>query len=91
MFNVAVASYLKEEYEEILALSEDRDMMDDTWDEWRLNSAKRIKQLKQMGLNVERVIIHPDALVEYCKTNRLSIIGKHRAQMASDIMNNQNS
>lgn len=87
MFNVAMASYLEEEYEEILQISADSDKLDSDWNTWRLKSAKRVKQMEQMGMKVERIIIHPKDLLDYCKKHRLEIIGASRAQLATELMN----
>ncbi len=86
MFKVAVPSYLEEEYAQILAISEDADKLDAQWNDWRIKSAKRIKQMEQMGMQIERIIIHPTALQKYCEENDLAIIGSSRAEMAQELM-----
>ena len=84
MFNMAMASYLESEYNEILRISEDSAKLDDTWQEWKVKSGKRIRQLEQMGMKVERVTVHPQELEEYCKEKDLPIIGSSRAQLATE-------
>ena len=78
-----IGHYLKEDYEEILNLSEDRENMDETWLEWKKSKATAIKNFKNMGIKPIDVIVIPKELVKYYRENGLNINGKSRANFIS--------
>lgn len=81
--NFAISEYRKEDYQEIYRLSEDRDNMDDNWEDWKANKKKAIKNFKKMGLNPIDIIVKPKELVVFCRENGLSINGNSRSQFVS--------
>lgn len=79
---VRVATYSKAEYLELLALSDDRDQMDATWEEWTKSKNKTVKNLRKQGLRVEEVEVRLTELVLFCRERGLKINGKSRAMFA---------
>lgn len=81
--NFGVGIYRKEDYQEILKLSGDRHKMDETWEGWKENKKKTVKNFKKMGLNTIDILVTPIELVEYCRKNGKPINGESRASFIS--------
>lgn len=81
--NIGVGDYRKEDYQEIYRLSEDKDNMEETWEEWKANKNRAIKNLQKMGLKTIDIIVTPKELVKYCREKGLKINGKSRANFIS--------
>lgn len=45
-----ISEYRKEDYEEIYKLSEDKEDMEETWEEWKLNKTKAKNDFHKMGI-----------------------------------------
>ena len=78
-----IGVYRKEDYPEILRLSEDRDNMDQTWEEWEKSKSKAMTNFKNMGLKTMNITVSPIELVNYCRTKGLPINGQSRSQFIS--------
>jgi hypothetical protein len=83
---IGVATYSKTEYPELLALSEDRDLMDATWEEWTKSKNKAVKNLQKMGLQVMEVQVRLAELALYCREQDLKINGDSRAMFAQKLV-----
>ncbi len=81
--NVGIGIYRKEDYQEILKLSEDRHNMDLTWKEWNENKKKGAKNFLKLGVKTIDILVTPKELVEYCRKNGLPINGETRAEFVS--------
>jgi len=78
--NIGIGEYRKEDYQEIYRLSEDKDNMEETWEDWKANKDKAVKNLQNLGLITIDIIVIPKELVNYCREKGLNINGKSRAQ-----------
>ena len=84
-----LGTYLKGEYEEIRRISEDKEDMADTYEEWRENKIRLQINLQSKGIATTDVIIHPVDLREYCVRNGLKINGRSRAQFVQSKVKEQ--
>jgi hypothetical protein len=82
--NIGVGEYRKMDYQEILNLSEDREDMEPTWEEWKANKNEALLNFHKIGLKTIDVIVTPLELVTYCRLNGLKINGESRAQFITD-------
>lgn len=82
--NIGVGEYRKEDYQEIYKLSEDKDNMDPTWEEWKKSKSDALKKFKKVGIKTIDIIVLPHELVKYCRENGLKINGKSRAGFIKD-------
>lgn len=78
--NIGLGEYRRRDYKEILSLSEDKENMEDTWEEWKANKNRVIKEFEKMGLRTIDIIVIPQELVKYCRENGLKVNGESRAQ-----------
>jgi len=81
--NIGIGEYRKEDYQEILSLSKDRDNLDATWEDWKKNKKNAVKRFRKMGVKTIDIIVIPKELVQYCRENGLEINGDSRAAFIS--------
>jgi len=81
--NLGIGEYRKKDYQEILNISEDKDNMDETWEEWKANKRKAILRFEQMGFKAVDIIVTPKELVKFCRKNGLPINGKSRSEFVT--------
>lgn len=80
---IGVSEYRKEDYKEILKLSEDRNEMEQTWKKWKANKIKAIKNFEKIGLKTVDIVVTPHELLKYCREKGIKINGKSRANFIS--------
>lgn len=80
MVKIGIGQYRKEDYNEILSLSEDRENMDATWEDWKKSKAKAVKNFKIGGVYPIDIVVIPSELVNYCREQGLKINGKSRSK-----------
>ncbi len=80
---IGIGTYLKEDYEENLKLSIDRDNLDSTWKDWRKNKERAKKHLAKQGFKVVDIIVRPKELVDFCRARGLAINGDSRSQFVT--------
>lgn len=69
-----------EDYPRFRAIFDD---VDDTYDEWLARMERGLTQLKGKGVHVNRVLIDPDELVEWCRTNGCEVDSHARGTYAA--------
>ena len=85
MINViGIGTYLKEDYDEILSISDDRDTLDQTWEDWKSNKERTKKRLESKGLKLADILVHPKKLVKFCRARGLKINGNSRSRFVSE-------
>ncbi|MEN0050982.1 MAG: hypothetical protein AAF806_28210 [Bacteroidota bacterium] len=83
---IGIGYYRKEDYEEILRISSDRERMNDTWEEWKKKKEKTVRNLKLAGVTPIDVLVLPRDLEIYCYEQGLKIDGAARAQYVSYLL-----
>lgn len=91
--NIALAVYKKEEYKEIRNLSDDKNDMDETWEEWMKSKQKTKKNFKiaGAGVKIKEVEITVKELKDYCRKNGMRINGAARSGLAASKLDSMNS
>jgi len=84
---MGIAIYEKSDYPEILNISDDRDSMDATWEEWKKSKENAIKQFQIMGIQTVDVLIKSKELVHYCRRHGLPNTGETRSRFVTDTLN----
>jgi len=80
---LGMAVYDNEDYKEILNISDDKPVMNETWETWKRKKEEAVSNYRKMGINVVDVLVKPKELVDYCGEKGLNINGKSRAQYVS--------
>ncbi len=81
--NIGIGIYKKEDFQEILKLSEDRADMEESWEEWAENKLKAVRKLNAIDLYPIDIIVTPKELVKYCRANGFKINGESRSKFVA--------
>ncbi|MFH1726444.1 MAG: hypothetical protein ABII00_17680 [Elusimicrobiota bacterium] len=77
------ASYRPEQWERLRSISEDKDDLEDTYDEWLPAAQTRFEELKRSGTDIVQVEVDVEDLVGWCRSRNLSINAQSRSQFAA--------
>jgi hypothetical protein len=55
--NVGIGTYLKEDYPEIYLLSKDKENMEESWEEWKDNKERSVKEIERNGIKTIDIIV----------------------------------
>ncbi len=81
---LGVGWYTREEYERLLELANDRDDLEDTYEEWQATAEKMMVQLSRPGVLPRKVHINVEELTAWCKAHNRPIDGASRTIFAAD-------
>ncbi|MDO8690451.1 MAG: hypothetical protein Q7R39_10665 [Dehalococcoidia bacterium] len=76
---VGVAWYRKDQWEELLRLSEDRASLEDSFGEWLIDARLTLLRLRREGLDVRQVEVDVNDLASWCKEEGVHITASSRA------------
>ena len=65
-----------EDYPRFRAIFDD---VDDTFEQWRTRMERKLVELAKQGIEIERMLIDPDALVAWCAANGRKVDAQARA------------
>ena len=83
---VAIAWYKPEQWALLKAYSVDKDVIEDTFEEWAEQAEIKFEGLKKDGLKMHKVVVDIDALVAWCKENNRPVDAESRSQYAADLL-----
>ena len=81
-----VGFYRKEQWPLLLETAEDRNELEDTYEEWELNLKKSVKNMHALGMKPLRVEIDINELLQWCKSRNLKNAGENRAEFITDML-----
>jgi hypothetical protein len=76
---IGVAWYKPEQWELLKKLSQDGDELENTFTEWIEFVQKKVRELRKMGIKVEKVKVDVKELLAWCNERSLPINGESRA------------
>ena len=80
---VGVAWYKPDEWQELLAVSVDKDELEATYDEWVKNAERVIKGLRRQGLHIVKVNVKIEELAAWCQSQNIPVNAEARSQYAA--------
>jgi hypothetical protein len=83
MISLAACFYSQEDYAKLLEISDDRESMCDTYEDWLVQFMKMRTGLEEEHIAVSPVRIKLDALLKFCKENNIKNTGEARSKYAS--------
>jgi hypothetical protein len=83
---VAVAYYLREEWEALRALAPDPDVLEDTYDEWFAFYTESIAGFRAAGVQPKRVDVRLSEFLDWCRLKRRRPDGAARAAYTLDVL-----
>jgi hypothetical protein len=83
---VAIAWYRADQWDRLRATSAVPDELEDTHAEWHDLAERKLKELRELGVNIERVEIDVDQLVTWCADRGRPVDGAARADHAAELL-----
>jgi hypothetical protein len=83
---LGIVWYKPEQWERLKEISEDRDDIEDTFDEWQVNAEKGIKLLRGQGIMPEKVLIDVETFLAWCSKKDLPPNGGSRSEYVAWLM-----
>jgi hypothetical protein len=80
---LAIAWYRPEEWPKLLAVSADRDSLEQTHAEWLQDAQKTFLDLLARGIPVKKVDVRIDDLIAWCGKRRRPVDGESRSEYAA--------
>jgi hypothetical protein len=81
---LGVGWYTRKEYERLLELANDRDDLEDTYEEWQATAEKMMVQLSRPGVLPRKVHINVEELAVWCKAHNRPVDGAARTIFVAD-------
>jgi len=83
---VGLAWYSSEQWGRLRSLSSDGDQLEETWEEWRELAESRFREMRQLGLEVEKVAVDVDRLARWCEREGRPVDGASRSAYAAEML-----
>jgi inorganic triphosphatase YgiF len=83
---ICISWFHPEQWDRLIEISEDREALHDSYEEWRNDANKMIQQLKSSGQIVKKVKVNLDDLLTWCQEKEIPVNGKARAEFATFVM-----
>ncbi|UFS69497.1 hypothetical protein LPW11_16545 [Geomonas sp. RF6] len=74
-----VAWYSPDQWERLLEISDDRDVLEKTYAEWERFAMRAMKDLTRQGLSLKKVPVDLDLLLAWCQRQNVPIDGAARS------------
>lgn len=81
---LCVAWYTPEQYKRLLQVAEDRDNLEETYEEWKATAEETLPEFEKQGVLVRKVYIDVEELVAWCKSHSRPIDGASRTVFVAD-------
>lgn len=80
---IGIAWFQPEQWDRLVEISEDRDALDDSYEDWRENANGVIHQIRKSGNLVKKVKLDLEELILWCNEKGISVNGEARAEFIS--------
>ena len=80
---IAFAWYKPEQWDQLRAVSVDRDRLEDTYTEWVSGAESSFEDYRANGLDIFKIIIDVNELVAWCKKEGREIDSAARSELAA--------
>ena len=83
---VAFAWFDRAQWQRLTEVVDDRNELDDTYEQWERSALDAVRTLERQGQRVEKVHVDPEALVSWCKAKALPVNGASRALYVANVL-----
>jgi hypothetical protein len=82
---LAIAWFNETEWQKLKEVADDKDALDETYDEWLVGIERQERQLHDAGHHAHRISLDVDKLVRWCKARNRPLNGEARSSYAAAI------
>jgi hypothetical protein len=82
----AIGFYRREQWPRLLETAADRRELEDSYDGWKLNLKKSVKNMRALGMTPLKVDIDMEELLTWCAVRGLKHTGESRAEFIADLL-----
>ena len=83
---VGFAWFDRKQWQRLTEVVEDRNELDDTYEQWQQSALDAVRMIERQGQKVEKVHVEVQSLVSWCKENGLPVNAKSRAEYVTQII-----
>jgi hypothetical protein len=83
---VGFAWFDRAQWHRLTEVADDRNELDDTFEQWERNALDAVQALERQGQRIEKIYVDIDAFVSWCKSKRLPINSASRAQYIAFVL-----
>jgi hypothetical protein len=83
---LGLAWYTREGWARLRELADDRDVLDDSFEDWERRALAAIRELESVGRQVHKVPVDIDALEAWCREHGRALDSAARAEYASGLL-----
>jgi len=80
--NIVLCWYQSDQWEILKQMATDKEILDDSYEDWRSNANKAIAEIQSQGKNVQKISINVERLVAWCEQEGLENTLATRTQYA---------
>jgi hypothetical protein len=88
---IGIAWYTREAWERLRAIADDREKLDDSFEEWERGALQAIRDLASVGRHGRKVPIDVDAYVRWCGERGCRLDSASRAEYVTQLLATQPS
>lgn len=86
---IGLAWYSREGWERLRAIADDREQLDDSFEEWERGALQVIRDLASVGRQVRRVPIDVEAYATWCRERGCGLDSASRAEYVTERLKTQ--
>jgi hypothetical protein len=83
---LGLAWYTREGWKRLCELADDRDTLDDTFEDWERGALAAVRDLESGGRQIRKVTIDVDALVVWCRERHCRVDSAARAEYVTYLL-----
>lgn len=83
---VGVAWFDRKQWKRLTEAVEDRNELDDTYEQWQKSALDAVRMIEGQGQKVEMVHVEVESLVSWCTERGLPVNGNSRAEYVTQLM-----
>lgn len=86
---LGVAWYRREQWVRLLEIADDRNNLEDTYEEWKANAERSLRRLTRPGFVPQKVDIDVEELIRWCKLKKRPVNGAARSIFTAEKLRKQ--
>lgn len=64
---IGIAYFQKDEWDRLLSTAQDREALEDTYEEWEASVARLVRNARKVGTQLIKVPVSVEDILEYCR------------------------